>query len=146
LGGVGSGVARVDVRTLVLDANVALAAAAHPRGFRLFRRTELVAPPLLWSEARSVLHVGVWRGLVSSELALASLTELESGAVKEHRSKKIGRETWAIAEELRWAKTYDAEYLAVARLLGAELATLDVRMQRAGEQIQVAIADLSVLR
>jgi predicted nucleic acid-binding protein len=132
--------------SLVVDANVAMAAAAHPSGFALFRGTDLVAPSLLWSEVRSALHVGLWRGVISSELARSSLKELESGAVKERRNKRLGIEAWNVSDELGWAKTYDAEYLALARLLGAELATLDHRMQRAAAQVEVGVADLSRLR
>jgi hypothetical protein len=35
---------------LVLDANVAVAACAEPEGFADLGESELVAPPLMWSE------------------------------------------------------------------------------------------------
>jgi hypothetical protein len=41
---------------LVVDASVAVAASANPLGFARFRRFELLAPPLMWIEAQSVLH------------------------------------------------------------------------------------------
>lgn len=128
---------------LVLDANVALAAAARDGGFTHLGQ-ELVAPPLLWPEARSALHVARVRGIVSEELALRSLVALESGQVRERRHRRLGEETWRIADELGWSKTYDAEYLALGSLLGAALATLDRRMQRAAERLGLAV-DLSWL-
>jgi hypothetical protein len=45
---------------LVIDANVAIAAAANAVGFERFRRFELVAPPLMWIEAVSSLHAMLW--------------------------------------------------------------------------------------
>jgi hypothetical protein len=35
-----------------------------------------------------------------------------------------------VANELGWAKTYDANYVALARLLKCRLVTLDARMRR----------------
>jgi predicted nucleic acid-binding protein len=128
---------------LVLDASVALAAAARGDLTRLGEE-ELVAPPLLWPEARSALHVARVRGIVSEELALSSLVALESGQVRERRHRRLGAETWRIADELGWSKTYDAEYLALVSLLDAALATFDRRMQRAAERLGLSI-DLSWL-
>ncbi len=128
--------------TIVVDANIALAAATSPGGFKKFEDRDLIAPPLLWPESRSALHVAVWRGLVPRELADRALEALESGAIKERRPRGLGDEVWAIADEMRWSKTYDAEYLALARLAGAGLATLDLRLNRAAERLDVPLADL----
>ena len=91
-----------------------LAASAREGGFTPFRGEELVGPPLLWPEARSALHVARWRGVISEQLAKRSLSILESGAVRERRHRRLGREAWRIADDLGWSKTYDAEYLALA--------------------------------
>jgi predicted nucleic acid-binding protein len=131
--------------TLVLDANVALTAAAHTKGFRILRSTDLVAPPLLWPEARSALHVALWRELISVELARDSLDALESGAVKERRPRRLGHEAWAIADQMGWSKTYDAEYLATARLLGARLATFDRRMLAAAARLGIPTASVDAI-
>lgn len=123
---------------VVLDASVFLAAAARKNGFKVFGREELVAPPLFWPEARSVLHVSVWRGLISRELADRSLSILESDRVRERRHRRLGREAWRIADEFGWAKTYDAEYLALAFVLGIKVATFDRRLGRAAESLGLA--------
>ncbi len=49
-----------------------------------------------------------------------------------------------LARDLGWAKTYDAEYVALARLLKAPLVTIDGRLARAvGNLVQIiAPADL----
>ncbi len=124
---------------LVLDANVVLAAAAAQDGFDLFGKEDLVAPPLLWPEVRSVLHVSVWRKVISAEVASRSLTALESGRVRERRHRRLGAEAWRIADDLGWAKTYDAEYLALALLLGGKIATFDRRLRRAAEHLGIGI-------
>lgn len=122
---------------LVLDANVVLAAATAKRGMDLLEDDELVGPPLLWPEARSALHVSLWRGQISRELAEHTLSLLESKTVAERRPRQLGAETWRIADRLEWAKTYDAEYLALARLLDCPLATFDRRVQHAAERVGV---------
>jgi hypothetical protein len=46
----------------VVDASVVLQALLGGAGFEVLAGHELVAPPLLWSEVRSVLHEQLWRG------------------------------------------------------------------------------------
>ncbi|MGH2546954.1 MAG: type II toxin-antitoxin system VapC family toxin [Actinomycetota bacterium] len=123
---------------LVLDANVVLGAAAMKDGFSLFGEEELVASPLLWPEARSALHVSLWRGLISREVSDRSRSILESGRVWERGHRRLGREAWRIADELGWAKTYAAEYLALACLVDGRLVTFDRRLQRAAERLGLA--------
>ncbi len=122
---------------LVLDANVLLASAAAKKGLSLLEDDELVGPPLLWPEVRSALHVSLWRGQISRELADHMLSLVESRAVAERRPRRLGEETWRIADRLNWAKTYDAEYLALASLLGCSLATFDRRVKQAAERIDI---------
>ena len=37
---------------------------------------------------------------------------------------------WSLADEFGWAKTYDANYVALAQILGCRLVTLDARLRR----------------
>lgn len=126
---------------LVLDANVVLAAATRGGGFEPFGGRELVAPPLLWPEARSVLHVALVRRVVPRDVAERALEVLDSGPVRERRHRRLGREAWRIAGLLGWTKTYDAEYLALASLLGADVVTFDRRMRRAAERLGLTLAE-----
>ena len=119
---------------LVVDANVVIIAATSA-GFAELDQVDLVAPPLLWPEVRSALHTALVRGRVSEITAADGMRALESGFVTERRHRRLGSEAWAIADELGWTKTYDAEYLALASVLGAPLATLDRRMARAAERL-----------
>jgi predicted nucleic acid-binding protein len=115
---------------LVIDASVAAAAAANPLGFKRFRRFELVAPPLMWIEAVSTLHAMVWRGELRHEQAEPVLDRVLSAPVRRREPEGLAREAWKVADELGWAKTYDANYVALARMLACRLVTLDARMRR----------------
>ena len=124
---------------LVIDASVALPASASPGGFDLFRE-ELVAPPLLWSEVRSVLHEAVWRRDVSEEQAMRSLGAFTRSGVRERRHRRLGETAWRIANVLGSAKTYDAEYLALAELLGCRFVTLDRRLRRGADRLGFVVS------
>lgn len=121
----------------VVDANVAFEAVAAADGFRRLGDAELIAPPLLWSEVRSALHVAVWRGVLGDEEAKAAHAALHSGSVRERRHRGLGRVAWEIADQLGWAKTYDAEYLALASLLAVPIVTLDRRVARAASELSI---------
>lgn len=115
---------------LVLDASVALAASADEYGFRLFGDEELVAPPHMWAEARSSLHEALWRREITENVAVGTLERLENAPIRPRAPRLLGREAWRIAEQFGWAKTYDAEYVALAHLLACRLITLDARLRR----------------
>jgi predicted nucleic acid-binding protein len=89
----------------------------------------------MWAEARSALHEALWRGEASRALADAAHEALEAAPVRPRTHAKLGRGAWAIAEELGWAKTYDAEYLALARLLDCRMVTLDLRLRRGADRL-----------
>jgi excisionase family DNA binding protein len=54
----------------------------------------------------------------------------------------LGRRAWRIADELGWAKTYDLQYLALAALLDAALATRDRTLAVAAGRLGVGVARL----
>ena len=116
---------------LVLDASVAFHACATAKGFDEFTDEQLVAPPLMWSEARSAIHELAWRGQITEIDAAATHARLEACPVEVRAPAQLGAQAWRLADELGWAKTYDAEYLALAQLLDCRLVTLDSRLRRA---------------
>ena len=85
----------------------------------------------MWSEVRSSLHEARWRGEVSEEQATRAVAALDASPIRLRTHKRLGVVAWRIADELGWAKTYDAEYVALASLLGCRLLTVDTRLRRA---------------
>jgi len=120
---------------LVVDAAVVVTASLAEAGFEPLAKEELVAPYLMWSEASSVLHELTWRKEISNELAAIALERLTAAEVSPRRPKGLTAEAWRIATQLGWAKTYDAEYLALARLLSCRLLTTDAKLKSSGLRI-----------
>jgi predicted nucleic acid-binding protein len=120
---------------LVVDASIALSAALTRDGFAPIQSYDLVAPPLLWSEALSTLREHAWRREISKEQADASRRSLLKAPIRRRAPRALYGEAWKVAEELGWAKTYDAEYVALARLLGCRLLTRDDRLRRAAARL-----------
>lgn len=129
---------------LVVDAAVVITACLSETGLKLLGRDELVAPHLMWSEASSVLHELRWRREISSELGIIALDRLSAAEISPRRPKGLVKEAWRVADRLGWAKTYDAEYLALARLLKCRLVTTDAKLQAAGSNLVTVVgpADL----
>jgi predicted nucleic acid-binding protein len=94
---------------------------------------ERCAPPLMWSEARSVLHEHAWRGELGAEEADRARARLRVVDVKLQTRAGLADEAWRIADQLGWAKTYDAEYVALASLLDCRLVTVDARLRRGAD-------------
>lgn len=124
---------------LVLDANVVIPACTRDRGFDLFGGESLVAPPFMWSEARSSLHEAVWRGELPASDGQEFLGRLEAAPVEPRSDPRLGSEAWRIADELGFTRTYDAEYLALASLLGCRLVTLDGRLRRGADRLGLVV-------
>ena len=123
---------------LVVDASVVINACLGADGFAGFPDEELVAPPILWSEASSVFHQMQWRSDISTELAALAAKRLDDAAVHMRRPRALRNESWRVAGRLGWARTYDAEYVALALLLECRLMTIDLKLQRgAGQLVEI---------
>lgn len=103
---------------------------------------DLVAPAVLWSEATSVLDQTRWRAEISEELAKVAFDRLLDAPIARPASARLYREAERVARDLGWAKTYDAEYVALARIEGGKLITQDARLQRgAGRLVDIVGID-----
>ena len=123
---------------LVCDASLAVEVSLDRIGEQAARALgELIAPPLLWSEVPSVLHELAFRGEISQGLAEQALERFLDGrlGIVERRPDGLGRRAWELAGQFGWAKTYDAEYLAAADLLGCQLVTVDIRLRRGADRL-----------
>lgn len=120
---------------LVVDASVAIRICDAGGELGPLRSEELAAPGLLWSEFASAVHAAALRGARDTEHARAMLATLEALGLRRRNPRGLILQAWRIADELGWARTYDAEYCALARMLGCRLVTLDGRLRRGAERL-----------
>ncbi len=125
---------------LVVDASVAVHACKARTGFEILGDPELHAPALLWSEARSAIREALRREEIGAAQADAARHAIEDCPVQAHGGVELGEEAWRIATELGWAKTYDAAYVALARLLDCRLVALDARLRRGTERLGFVVS------
>jgi predicted nucleic acid-binding protein len=107
-------------------------------------RHQLVAPNLIRSQALSLLFEAVRRGDLTEAEALQHherLTELKMRLLGDRVSR---RTAWKIAREQGWETTYDAEYLAVAKLQADALVTVDSALARKAKDV-VPVAEVEAL-
>ena len=128
---------------LVLDANVGLRVALEADGFALLAEHVLTAPVLLRSEIGSVLHEALWRGEISQELAETARDRVLDADVELVADLHV--EAWEVAQQLGWAKTYDAEYVALARRLSVPLLTADARLARGARRLVEVLTPAELL-
>lgn len=96
---------------------------------------QLVAPTLVRSEVLSELHAAVHRGDLDAKAARERLERFNRLKVRYLNDKVSRAVAWQIADELAWAETYKAEYLAVTRLQADALVALDAGIAAAAEGI-----------
>ena len=110
---------------LVVDPTVVLPMLAAQPTWTSAGSDDLVAPPLLWSECRSLLHDLARRGVIPTSEARRMRRALDRAPITELGHPQLGEETWRMADLMNHPRTEAAEYVALARLVGAPLATLD---------------------
>ena len=71
---------------------------------------------------------------------MRSLEAFTRSGVRERRHRRLGETAWRIANVLGSAKTYDAEYLALAELLGCRFVTLDRRLRRGADRLGFVVS------
>jgi len=91
---------------------------------------ELLAPTLLRSQTLSALHEAVERGEIPADVARDRLARIGRMPIRLLGDAVLRRRAWDIAEQLGWASTYDAEYVALTQLQADALVTLDAKLAR----------------
>jgi predicted nucleic acid-binding protein len=133
---------RYRVPRFVVDADTVLHLAAGP--VDLTGEHELLAPTLLRSQTLSLLHEAVHRGELPSDVARDRLTRSWRLPIRLLGDAVLRRRAWEIAEQLGWASTYGAEYVALTQLQADALITSDTDLARSVEGI-IATASIDVL-
>jgi predicted nucleic acid-binding protein len=106
---------------------------------------QLLAPTLLRSQTLSALHEAVQRGEIPAGIARDRLARIGRMPIRLLGDAVLRRRAWDLADQLGWASTYDAEYVALTQLQADALVTLDVELARSLDGI-VAIASIDALR
>ena len=127
----------------VVDCGVVLHLASE--GFEVRSGHELLAPTLLRSQTLSALHEGVHQGRIAPEVALDQLTRIRALPIRLLGDAVLRRRAWDLADQLGWAETYDAEYLALTQLQADAFVTLNNDLARRVEGV-VPTATIDALR
>jgi predicted nucleic acid-binding protein len=114
-------------------------------GVEVSARHELLAPTLLRSQTLSALHEAVQRGELPPEVGRDRLARIGRMPIRLLGDAVLRRRAWELADQLGWASTYDAEYVALTQLQADALVTLDADLAR-GVQGIVATASIDALR
>jgi predicted nucleic acid-binding protein len=91
---------------------------------------ELLAPTLLRSQTLSALHEAVYAGELSADVALDRLARIWAMPIRLLGDAVLRRKAWRIAEQLGWAGTYEAEYVALTQLQADAFVTRDAHLAR----------------
>jgi predicted nucleic acid-binding protein len=106
---------------------------------------KLLAPTLLRSQTLSALHEAVQRGEIPAAIARDCLTSIRRLRIRLLGDAVLQRRAWELADQLGWASTYNAEYVALTQLQADAFVTLDEELARSVEGI-VATASIDALR
>jgi indolepyruvate ferredoxin oxidoreductase alpha subunit len=127
----------------VVDCGVVLRLASE--GFEVPAEHELLAPTLLRSQTLSALHEAVHAGELSSQDAFDRLARIQAIPIRLLGDAVLRRRAWAVADQLGWAETYTAEYVALTILQADAFVTLDAKLAGRVEGI-VRTAPIEALR
>jgi predicted nucleic acid-binding protein len=131
------------VTRFVVDCGAVLQLASEE--FEVPAEHELLAPTLLRSQTLSALHEAVQRGELTADVARDRLTRIGRIPIRLLGDAVLRRRAWEVADQLGWAETYDAEYVALTQLQADAFVTLDAELARTVEGV-VPTARIDALR
>lgn len=124
-----------------IDAGVAIRIARD--GVTIPAEHDLVAPALLRSQVLSALHEAAMRGELTEADAQALLARIRTMNIRLLGDRVLQSVAWKFADQLGWAETFDAEYIAVTKLQADALITLDEKLaSSAREFVDVALIEV----
>jgi predicted nucleic acid-binding protein len=92
---------------------------------------QILAPTLLRSQLLSLLYQAVHRGEMTKKDAGRRLNYVRGLRIRLLGDRVLQDVAWRIADQLGWADTFDAEYVALTRLQADALITLDPQLAHA---------------
>jgi predicted nucleic acid-binding protein len=126
----------------VVDASAVLHLASE--GVEVPKAHKLLAPTLLRSQTLSALHEAVQQGEIPADIARDRLKHIGRMPIRLLGDAVLRRRAWDLADQLGWASTYDAEYVALTQLQADAFITLDKKLARSVKGI-VATASIDAL-
>ncbi|TCN43909.1 putative nucleic acid-binding protein [Kribbella orskensis] len=105
---------------------------------------QLLAPTLLRSQMLSALYKAVRDGELTKKEADRRLTYVRALRLRLLGDRVLQSVAFKIADQLGWADTYDAEYVALTQLQADAFITLDAELSRAVKGV-VPVAPIEVL-
>ena len=96
---------------------------------------ELLAPTLLRSQTLSALHEAVQKGEIPADVARDRLLRIGRMPIRLLGDAVLRRRAWDLADQLGWASTYEAEYVALTQLQADAFVTLDAELARRVEGV-----------
>jgi predicted nucleic acid-binding protein len=114
------------------------------RQAKVAARHQLLAPTLLRSQVLSQLFNDVHRGLLTRKEAERHLAYLRGLQIRLLGDRVLQQLAWKLADQLGWADTFVAEYLALTQLQADALVTSDVNLIRVAKTM-VAVAAIDDL-
>jgi predicted nucleic acid-binding protein len=127
----------------VVDSGAVLHLASA--GIEVPDKHKLLAPTLLRSQTLSELHEAVQRGETKADVARNHLAHIRRMRIRLLGDAVLQRRAWELADQLGWAQTYNAEYVALTQLRADAFVTLDAKLTRRVEGI-VETASIDALR
>ena len=127
----------------VVDVGAVLELASA--GTEISAEHELLAPTLLRSQVLSALHEAVQRGELAADVARDRLDLIGRMSIRLLGDAVLRRRAWEVADQLGWAETYDAEYVALTQLQADAFITLDEQLARSVAGL-ISTATLDALR
>jgi predicted nucleic acid-binding protein len=130
------------VTRFVIDPLVAIHLAQN--GVAVPGEHQLLAPTLLRSQLVSLLYQAVQRGEMSKADAERHLDYVRGLRIRLLGDRVLQAVAWKVADQLGWADTLDAEYVALTQLQADALITLNPDLAIAAKHL-VSVAPLDVL-
>lgn len=105
---------------------------------------QLLAPTLLRSQMLSALYKAVRDGELTKKEAGRRLNYVRALRLRLLGDRVLQSVAWKIADQLGWADTFDAEYVALTQLQADAFITFDEELSRAVKGV-VPLAPIEVL-